>query len=76
VEVQPSDLRGGVAKDAPTYRGTARFLEGEEKSAGLRAVRSKYGIAARAWPILGRVMNFVRRRPQRPGVVIELTLSE
>jgi len=76
VEVQVSDLRGRVAPHAPTYRGTARFLHDEEAAAGLQAIRSKYGVTARLWPLLGRAMNYVRRRPQRPGAVIELTLSE
>lgn len=75
VMVQPCDWRGRVAPDAPVWHGTARFLEGEEARAGLRAIRAKYGVAARMWPLLGRVMNMIRRRPQRPGAVIELTPS-
>jgi PPOX class probable F420-dependent enzyme len=75
VEVRESDWRGRVREDAPAYRGTARFLEGDEASAGVRAVRAKYGIAARAWPLVGRIANRLRRRPQRPGVVIELSLT-
>ena len=75
VMVQTSDWRGRVAADVPAWHGTARFIEGEEARAGLRAMRKKYGIAARAWPLLGRVMNTIRRRPQRPGAVIELTPS-
>jgi len=75
VEVRQSDWRGRVAEGTPTYRGAARFLEGAEASAGLRAIRDKYGIAVRLWPLVGRVTNALRRRPQRPGVVIELSLS-
>jgi hypothetical protein len=75
VEVQQSDWRGRVADGTPTYRGTARFLEGAEASAGLRAVRDKYGVAARLWPLLGRVTKLLRRRPQHQGVVIELSLG-
>jgi PPOX class probable F420-dependent enzyme len=75
VEVTPSDWRGRTAEGAPTYRGTARFLDGEEARAGLAAVRAKYGLAARLWPLLGRVVNLLRGRPQRPGAIIELTLE-
>ena len=76
VEVRPCDLRGRVAPGAPRHRGTATFLADDERAAALGAIRRKYGVAARLWPVLGRVMNLIRRRPQRPGAVIALELHE
>lgn len=76
VAVSPSDWRGRVSAGAPVYRGTARFLDGDEREVALGAVRSKYGIAARAWPLLSRIVNTLRRRRRRDRAVIELSLTE
>lgn len=69
-------MRGAVAPDAPRFTGVGHVLAGEAAAAGVRAIRAKYGLPARLWPLIGKLSSAIRRRPNTGGVVIELDLRE
>ncbi len=72
VEMTPCDMRGQVAQDAPTFRGTARLVRDPEQVLAVkRAIGAKYGIGYRVLTTVEAAMIRVRpRRNPRAGILI------
>jgi PPOX class probable F420-dependent enzyme len=73
VVLQPSDARGRVADDAPSYEGTAVVVsEGADYEAGVAALQRKYGIQFRAV----HLGSMIRRRIGRgDNAVVVVTVA-
>jgi PPOX class probable F420-dependent enzyme len=72
VELRACDVRGRVADDAPTFRGTARVVRDAADVASVRrAVVAKYGFQARFSTIADKVGGIVGIRPApRAGILV------
>ncbi len=72
VELRACDVRGRVADDAPTFRGTARVVRDAAGVASVRrAVVAKYGFQARFSTIADKVGGVVGIRPApRAGILV------
>ncbi|MGL5818308.1 MAG: PPOX class F420-dependent oxidoreductase [Phycicoccus sp.] len=74
VELRPCDRGGGVAPDAPRYRGTARVSSDPAEVYAVRqVVNAKYGALARLLDVgtrIGRTVGVVKR--PRAGIFLDL----
>ena len=74
VELQPCDVRGRVAPDAPVYRGEGVVVRERSKVVAVRrAIVAKYGLQARGFDAvnaLSRRLN-IRTSP-RAGIVLQM----
>lgn len=72
VELQPCDVRGRVADDAPTFRGEGVVVRAPDEVAAVRAgIVAKYGWPARMSGIVQAVTSKVGlRQSPRAGIVL------
>ncbi len=69
VELRPSDGRGKVPADAPTWTGTATVVTGAEAEQVHQAVRDKYGFQM---TLVQAAAKLRRSKGERVGLVISL----
>jgi len=77
VELRACDVRGRMADDAPTFRGTARVVRDAAGIASVRrAVVAKYGLQARFSTVADKVGGLVGIRPApRAGILVAVEPS-